>query len=528
MEMEEAPATRVDAVSAVSLMKTGVEPPQVEMSAEALQNALDIGEEFCARKHAAVARGAHAAAHRENVAAQKKPSKLKGGGKKAKADASNVLAAAEKARDEAEKKLREVEEIINGGQFSGASAASGPTAAIDPSSAAPSIPTASKVPVIPDPPVSSTSTVASTAAAPAPSSASSNGSTIGETPGIPNPSATATDTTSVQDSKTVIDVGKGVVPGDYTEIDEEASKGCLESVKTELKNTAVVTGGEKRKSDAIDGDNRPEGKTAAAKRKRQKKKKARGSDGEEDANRSSLDDNNDGGEGEAKVEGFDKLSAQKREELLRKGNAALDDYLANPSYGIPSETRKMIRANQSYLPRAAYTSREMALECLRTNRDNTFCLYHHRTDKQGRARDGQGKYKLNGVPMQRAASYKKSDGVPSAKGHLHCGCDIDIALADFIHWKTWTVTGVVDGEEVTESLQDQLLQPRERLFVVKNFEKATKLKLGDLYRGNRNEREFEKRKREKQMFRCLEILNKMREEENQGKLEITVCDDSAE
>ncbi|KAF8871471.1 hypothetical protein BD779DRAFT_1478214 [Infundibulicybe gibba] len=127
-------------------------------------------------------------------------------------------------------------------------------------------------------------------------------------------------------------------------------------------------------------------------------------------------------------------------------------------------------------------------------------------DRRGRAKDGQGKYKLNG-PMQRAASFRKSDGVPAPKGHLHCGCEIDVALADFIHWKTWKVTG--PAAATTRGL-----------FVVKNFEKATNLKLGDLYWGNKNERQFEKRKMEKQVLRCLKIFNKMRAEDGEGVLEL--------
>ncbi|KAF8880855.1 hypothetical protein BD779DRAFT_1675711 [Infundibulicybe gibba] len=305
------------------------------------------------------------------------------------------------------------------------------------------------------------------------------------------------------------------------------SKGSLKSdeprahVESELKNTKIVTGGSggKRKVDAIDDDDddQPERKTAMENHDNNNDEEKEG-EGEGE------------GESEVKIEGFDKLPAERKEKLLGKGNAALDRFLSNPRRGIPPEVRKMIRENQSFLPRAAYTSREMALECLRTNRNNRFCLYHHRTDRRGRAKDGQGKYKLNGVPMQRAASFRKSDGVPAPKGHLHCSCEIDVALADFIHWKTWKVTGKVDGEEFTESLQDQQLQPRERLFVVKNFEKATNLKLGDLYWGNKNERQFEKRKMEKQVLRCLKIFNKMRAEDGEGVLELAVCDgnDSAE
>ncbi|KAF8869180.1 hypothetical protein BD779DRAFT_1682495 [Infundibulicybe gibba] len=537
-------ATEADAVGAVSSANTEVSRAQVETSIEGLQKALGV-----ARQRVIVARGEYTAAHTENLVAQKKSSKLKGGGKKAKADASMVLATAKKARDEAEKELREVEEIIHYRQLSGAGA-------IDLSSSTSSILTSSEAPVIPNPPnvapstagdqleetaILSTSTTRKTPVIPDPPSRSTGYSYkyIGldrshssgakriakrihrrypksvsyrseDTPGIPNLSAAATNTAGVQDSKTIVDLAKGAIPGNYTEIDEvagtmnEASAesdepkarlgagfqdesmssqeesrvtGTGDGVPGQGGNTAitmkgggpmsgqkitaiVVTGGSgKRKADVIDDE--PEGKTAAAKRK--KKKKVRGHGSEE--NHTGSDNNDEKKEVEVKV----KVEVRVRAKPMSSTNC--------------QPTKK-----KSY----------------------------------------SGKYKLNGVPMQRAASVRKSDGVPSPEGHLNCGCDIDVALADFIHWKTWTVTGIVDGEELTESLQDQHLQPRERLFVVKNFEKATKLKLGDLYTGNKNEKQFEKRKVEKQVMRYLEIFNKMREEDKEEKLELIVCDDSTE
>ncbi|KAF8331199.1 hypothetical protein F5887DRAFT_922790 [Amanita rubescens] len=171
---------------------------------------------------------------------------------------------------------------------------------------------------------------------------------------------------------------------------------------------------------------------------------------------------------------------------------------------IPAKLRRLIRENQSLVPEAATRSRGLALECLTTQNFNVFCPYHHTIDKAGTKTDGKDgqKYVLNGVPLPRetvhpdaikALKTKKSALYTSKgefrsprlrDGYLNCGCEIDEALMDFYFWKTWTLTGVVNGEKVTESMRDQRFPPRLRAFLVKHFQDWTCLTIDDLYTGS--------------------------------------------
>lgn len=210
---------------------------------------------------------------------------------------------------------------------------------------------------------------------------------------------------------------------------------------------------------------------------------------------------------------------------------------------IPAKLRRLIRENQSLVPEAGTKDRQLALECLMTQNLNVFCSYHHAIDKGGRKTDGKDgqKYVLNGVPLPREtvdpdavkALKKKKSVLYTSKGefrsprlrsgYLNCGCEIDEALMDFYFWKTWTITGVVDGKEVTESMGDQRLPPRLRAFVVKNFKDWACLTLDDLYTRKHLTREHhQKAMYFKQLERILVKYNDVQEKLGGPKLRLEV------
>ena len=114
-----------------------------------------------------------------------------------------------------------------------------------------------------------------------------------------------------------------------------------------------------------------------------------------------------------------------------------------------------------------------------TQNFNIFCHYHHKIDKKGKKIDGKEgeKFVLNGVPLPQKmvhpeaakALKKKKLALYMRKGefrnprlcdrYLNCGCQVNNALLDFFFWKTWTLTGTVNGEEVTESMGEQHMPP---------------------------------------------------------------------
>lgn len=192
---------------------------------------------------------------------------------------------------------------------------------------------------------------------------------------------------------------------------------------------------------------------------------------------------------------------------IGEAKKAVRHFLSDPlGTQIDAHIRRLIRENQSVVPEAGTTSRELALECLTTQQFNVFCPYHHTIDKGGKIVDGKAgqKYVLNGVPLPRETvspkdikrlKKKKSSlfrpngqfrNARIRKGYLNCGCSVDAGLWDLYLWKTLTITGLVDGKEVAESMGDQRLTPRVRAFMIKAIEDMACLTIDDLYTGNRN------------------------------------------
>ncbi|KAF8058231.1 hypothetical protein FPV67DRAFT_1387863, partial [Lyophyllum atratum] len=132
---------------------------------------------------------------------------------------------------------------------------------------------------------------------------------------------------------------------------------------------------------------------------------------------------------------------------------------------VGSGLRRMIWENQWLLPESATISRELALHILGSTHANTQCIV------------------LTGTPGPRLV---KSKNMPRpkapAEGLLHCGCEEDKALLDFIFWKTWKATYTSSYKKsYTEGLATQRLEPRSRMFMVHAVEEYSGLKLDDFY-----------------------------------------------
>ncbi|KAG6805619.1 hypothetical protein H0H92_014718 [Tricholoma furcatifolium] len=162
------------------------------------------------------------------------------------------------------------------------------------------------------------------------------------------------------------------------------------------------------------------------------------------------------------------------------------------------------------MPIASSKTRKLALHILTSNRGNIMCLYHHVIEKTGYIIDGEGDYRLNGVPRPRNVNHVISDGVKRLKGYLYCGCSEDVALLDFYFWKTWSISGKLpNGSHVTETLRDQMLEPRIRAFIVDQFQNWTGLTIEDIYQGNKGREEHKLDVYHIQVEHILRRMNKL-------------------
>jgi len=141
---------------------------------------------------------------------------------------------------------------------------------------------------------------------------------------------------------------------------------------------------------------------------------------------------------------------------------------------------------QDFLPTAATTSRALALHVLDTNRGNAICLFHQHNRSFTQV-DGFGqKYILVGVPHAKSVKTTK-DGTsdsklpPAPAGHLHCGCNQDIALLDLFWWKTWALRSTKANLQLSEGMRDEVLPTRTRAFFAQAFTEMTGLTVDDLY-----------------------------------------------
>jgi hypothetical protein len=107
--------------------------------------------------------------------------------------------------------------------------------------------------------------------------------------------------------------------------------------------------------------------------------------------------------------------------------------------GISYRIRRYIRESPEFLPQAATTSRALAMHVLGTNRGSTICIFHQRHRAFSQHDGYDGKFLMKGVTYPKKLNTLKVTHTPQP-GHLHCGCNIDVALMGFFFWKTWTLT----------------------------------------------------------------------------------------
>ncbi|KAG6824777.1 hypothetical protein H0H92_005848, partial [Tricholoma furcatifolium] len=188
---------------------------------------------------------------------------------------------------------------------------------------------------------------------------------------------------------------------------------------------------------------------------------------------------------------LENLTKAQRAAYEEAGKEAIDEFLRHPNTtSIDTHLRRYIRENQCFMPIASSKTRKLALHVLTSNCGNVMCLYHHVIEKSGYIINGEGDYRINGVPRPRNVNRVITDGVKRLKGYLHCGCSEDVALLDFYFWKTWSLSSELpDGTRVTETLKDQMLEPRICGFVVDQFQNWTGLTIEDIYQGNQRKSE---------------------------------------
>jgi hypothetical protein len=114
---------------------------------------------------------------------------------------------------------------------------------------------------------------------------------------------------------------------------------------------------------------------------------------------------------------------------------------------------------------------------------------------------------MKGVTYPKKLNTLKVTHTPQP-GHLHCGCNINVALMGFFFWKTWTLTSSHPGLiHLSESMKDEDLQPRPRGFIVEAYQKTAYLTIDDMYGNNWGSAAYEQQIRLHQMTNLLEQIN---------------------
>jgi hypothetical protein len=215
-------------------------------------------------------------------------------------------------------------------------------------------------------------------------------------------------------------------------------------------------------------------------------------------------------------------------------NNAIDNWLQKGK-PVPTTIRRAVRENQELGKRASSTSRELALHFLTTSAMNVFCLYHSNNDKKGGKYDGQEgeKYQVVGIPLKRDANKVKQDRKICPKGHMHCGCEENNALADFYIWKNW----VAESGGYKEGMKDDIMDPRTRSFVVgTGLNSYARIFTDDLYTENHSAQDTKKALILNQIARLKNDLQKLeiedekveqdKEEENEDDEVIELIEDN--
>ncbi|KAF8194274.1 hypothetical protein K438DRAFT_1797586, partial [Mycena galopus ATCC 62051] len=147
-----------------------------------------------------------------------------------------------------------------------------------------------------------------------------------------------------------------------------------------------------------------------------------------------------------------------------------------------------------------------------------------RTTLEAKQMDGYttSKYLVEGVALpslknneEKSKARKKKNGTqtrrntPERVGFLDCGCDEDMALMDFIWFKTWTVTSKKPGWPMVEDMKGDVFGARHRAFFTQAFSAATGLRTEDYFSVNPawGTPEYDTRLRLIQTKRMVEDLN---------------------
>ncbi|KAJ3558455.1 hypothetical protein NP233_g11505 [Leucocoprinus birnbaumii] len=148
----------------------------------------------------------------------------------------------------------------------------------------------------------------------------------------------------------------------------------------------------------------------------------------------------------------------------------------------------LIRSEAAVLGRAMFWNCQTSLYILTTKDNNVLCPYHKEINKDGVAYDGGPPAKrkwllFSGCPFQRNA-LKGRATEQRQPGHLHCGCIEDHVLLEQMLRKVMILKSPVT--DVTESMQQEYLLPRDRAFFAQVFFDWTGLTVNDLFRDKGN------------------------------------------
>ncbi|KAJ7846566.1 hypothetical protein B0H14DRAFT_3454260 [Mycena olivaceomarginata] len=167
----------------------------------------------------------------------------------------------------------------------------------------------------------------------------------------------------------------------------------------------------------------------------------------------------------------EKLEEEIWKELVKFNNTAPEK-----KYSISISNRRLLRKVAEILPACATMSR-MTTKHILSDIDNfTHCRFHEekRTTVQAKQVDGwtSSKFAVDGVALvafekQKQKKAKKggeSDGPderPAGRlGFLDCGCDEDVALSDFMWFKTWKVKSTNPNFPVEEGMKNDVFSAR--------------------------------------------------------------------
>lgn len=157
-----------------------------------------------------------------------------------------------------------------------------------------------------------------------------------------------------------------------------------------------------------------------------------------------------------------------------RGRAEIVKFLGNNNFSIDSRIRKMARNDQSFLPEAATTSAAVSAQFLTSRKSGSKCLYHWNHDLQYFHREEESRKAL-GITGTVVAGKETPD-----EGHLNCGCPIDVAVLQFLYFKTWLLH--VEGNDY--GMAPGEMSPAGRLAITQAFDRVCGLNASNIFPQN--------------------------------------------